>query len=195
MSYGTPPPTPPPPSQPSSQQPGQPNPYGGSPAYAVPAPQLGFAHWGKRVGAFLLDGLLAIVAAVPLFAGYAILVAGAEPTTLPDGTVSINTDDVSPVSIVLILLGFLTYAGFIIWNLFVKQGRTGYTIGKDVLGIKLVKHDTGQPIGVGLAFVRQLAHILDGFCLLGYLWPLWDTKRQTFADKVMATVVINAPRP
>jgi hypothetical protein len=37
----------------------------------------------------------------------------------------------------------------------------------------------------------MLAHILDSLpCYLGYLWPLWDAKRQTFADKVMGTVVI-----
>jgi hypothetical protein len=26
---------------------------------------------------------------------------------------------------------------------------------------------------------------------MGYLWPLWDDKRQTFADQVMKTVVID----
>ncbi|MDQ1539752.1 MAG: hypothetical protein QOH29_478, partial [Actinomycetota bacterium] len=26
---------------------------------------------------------------------------------------------------------------------------------------------------------------------LGYLWPLWDSKRQTFADKILKTVVVN----
>jgi hypothetical protein len=25
---------------------------------------------------------------------------------------------------------------------------------------------------------------------LGYLWPLWDAKRQTFADKICSTVVL-----
>jgi hypothetical protein len=26
---------------------------------------------------------------------------------------------------------------------------------------------------------------------VGYLWPLWDEKRQTFADQIMKTTVIN----
>jgi hypothetical protein len=26
---------------------------------------------------------------------------------------------------------------------------------------------------------------------VGYLWPLWDDKRQTFADQIMKTIVIN----
>ena len=47
---------------------------------------------------------------------------------------------------------------------------------------------TGRPIGGGLAFGRELAHVLDGFFYIGYLWPLWDAKRQTFADKVCGTV-------
>ena len=39
--------------------------------------------------------------------------------------------------------------------------------------------------------MRQLAHLLDGFlCNLGYLWPIWDAKKQTFADKIMGTLVI-----
>jgi len=48
---------------------------------------------------------------------------------------------------------------------------------------------TGRPIG-GMAFVRDLTHILDSLaCYLGWLWPLWDAKRQTFADKLIKTVV------
>ena len=43
-------------------------------------------------------------------------------------------------------------------------------------------------------FVRQLAHIVDSLvCYLGWLWPLWDSKNQTFADKIMSTVVIIQP--
>lgn len=42
-----------------------------------------------------------------------------------------------------------------------------------------------------MAFVRKLAHLLDRFaCYLGWLWPLWDEKNQTFADKVCKTVFI-----
>jgi uncharacterized RDD family membrane protein YckC len=32
---------------------------------------------------------------------------------------------------------------------------------------------------------------VDSFFLLGYLWPLWDDKRQTFADKICSTVVLD----
>jgi uncharacterized RDD family membrane protein YckC len=53
----------------------------------------------------------------------------------------------------------------------------------------------GQPIGPGWAFLRYLLHTLDGFCYLGYLWPIWDSRKQTFADKIMNTFVIQATTP
>ena len=83
-----------------------------------------------------------------------------------------------------------------VWNTCLQGGRTGYSIGKGALGIKLISERTGQPIGAGMAFVRYLAHIIDALpCYVGYLWPLWDgRKRQTFADKILGTVVINQPK-
>ena len=45
-------------------------------------------------------------------------------------------------------------------------------------------------IGFGLSVVRYFAHFLDAICYIGYLWPLWDDKRQTFADKIMTTVCL-----
>ncbi len=41
-----------------------------------------------------------------------------------------------------------------------------------------------------MALVRDLVHIVDGFFYLGYLWPLWDAKKQTFADKILTTLVV-----
>ena len=54
-----------------------------------------------------------------------------------------------------------------------------------------VREQDGQPVGVLMAFVRELAHVVDGILYLGYLWPLWDQKRQTFADKICPTVVLD----
>jgi uncharacterized RDD family membrane protein YckC len=79
----------------------------------------------------------------------------------------------------------------LIWNLFIRQGSTGQSIGKQVLGLKLLRESDGQPIGAGMAFLRYIAHILDALaCYIGFLWPLWDQKRQTFADKIVSTLVV-----
>ena len=51
--------------------------------------------------------------------------------------------------------------------------------------------DTGEPIGGGMAFARDICHILDSLaCYIGWLFPLWDARRQTFADKIISTVVV-----
>ena len=51
---------------------------------------------------------------------------------------------------------------------------------------KVVSEKTWQPIGFGMSIVRQLVHAVDGaICYIGYLFPLWDKKRQTIADKIM----------
>ncbi len=62
-----------------------------------------------------------------------------------------------------------------------------------MLNLRLVSEETGQPIGTLMAFVRDICHIIDSvICLVGYLFPLWDAKRQTIADKIVKTVVITA---
>ncbi|MET0954156.1 MAG: RDD family protein [Aeromicrobium sp.] len=190
--YGSPPQDPNTPQNPY----GQPNPYGQQPAYGQPAQGVApdYASWFKRVGAYLIDGLLVSVAGFPMWIGQGMLAASTETVTSPDGTVTTTTDG-GGAALLLIVLGLLMSLAFFIWNTCLKQGRTGYSIGKGALGTKLIGEQTGQPIGAGMSFVRYLAHILDALpCYLGYLWPLWDAKRQTFADKIMKTVVINQPK-
>ena len=182
--------------QPATEPYAQQNPYAGQPygqpTYGVPQ-GVTFAHWGKRVGAYLIDALVGLVAYVPLLVGVAI--AGASSDTDPVTGQATMADATAGLVIILFLLSGLLTLGYFIWNFCLKQGRTGYTIGKGVMGIKLVKAETGQPVGAGMAFVRQIAHVLDSLpCNLGYLWPLWDAQRQTFADKVIGTYVIDQPK-
>ncbi|MEV6760736.1 RDD family protein [Streptomyces sp. NPDC051105] len=148
------------------QQPGYPQ-QGG---YGYPQQGYGatppYANWGQRFLGTLVDGLVFLVP-------YILVIVGK------------NTP-------VLAAIGGLALLGLAIWQL-IMEGRTGQTVGKKALGIRLVKEATGQPIGVGMAFVRRIAHILDSLaCYLGWLWPAWDSKRQTFADKVCGTIVIRS---
>lgn len=173
-------------------------PYAGVP-YGAPAPVYPYASWIKRVAAALLDGLFGILVSIPAYVLFFVgLSMGTEDleTYTDSAGVSHTTGDWNSSGTPLVVIGgllFLLPLAFFIWNVFIRQGRTGYTLGKGILGIKLIDEAGGQPIGGGMAFVRQLCHILDSFCYLGYLWPLWDPKRQTFADKIMKTVVINQP--
>jgi uncharacterized RDD family membrane protein YckC len=191
-----------PPQQPYGQDPSGQNPYGQHPygqqpgyGYGQGAPTA-YASWFQRVGAFLIDQLIGMVALIPYYIGIAMTAGSVETTTDPvTGQLTTTSDGTSGVALVLMFLGIALSVAYFVWNYCIRQGRTGYTIGKGVVGIKLVKLDTGQPMGAGLSFVRQLAHIVDALpCYLGYLWPLWDSKRQTFADKIMSTVVIQQPK-
>ncbi len=134
------------------------------------------ASWGQRVGAYLIDGLITTAIVLAGFVLGAIL-----------GTVS------DALGVFFFVVGFIACIVFTGWNL-VQQGQTGQTVGKGVLNIRLVRLDGINPPGVGLSVGRYFLHVfIDGaLCNLGYLWPLWDQKRQTFADKIVNTVVVVA---
>jgi uncharacterized RDD family membrane protein YckC len=92
-------------------------------------------------------------------------------------------------------VAFLPAAAYYIWNFCYRQGRTGQSIGKSVMKFAVVSEKTWQPIGFWMSLVRQIAHYIDQLiCYIGYLWPLWDPKRQTIADKIMSTVCVPVQR-
>ncbi|MFE2882685.1 RDD family protein [Streptomyces graminifolii] len=123
-----------------------------------------YANWGQRFLGTLVDGLIFLVP-------YLLII-------------------FSQGKGVLLAVGAVIIIGIAIWQL-IQEGKTGQTVGKKALGIRLVRESDGQPLGVGMAFVRRLAHFLDSIaCYLGWLWPAWDAKRQTFADKVCGSIVI-----
>jgi uncharacterized RDD family membrane protein YckC len=183
--YGSPPPpsggygSPPPPPPGYAQQPGgygQPGPYGQPGAYGQPAggygaPQGGYtsqagnySSWIYRVGAYLID-------IVPVWILIGIGVAAHN----------------AGIYFVFLLAGIAVTA----YNRWYQAGKTGQSWGKKVLNMSLIGEQTGQPIGPGKAFLRDICHIVDSvICYIGFLFPLWDSKRQTLADKIMQTVVI-----
>lgn len=71
-------------------------------------------------------------------------------------------------------------------------GERGQTLGKIALGIKVVRLDTIQVPGYGTAALREiLGKLVSTLTLgIGYLWMLWDPKRQTLHDKIAGTVVV-----
>lgn len=174
--------------------------YGGYGQPAGPVPGMPpFASWGARVGATLVDFL--IVGLVPMILvgiGYGQFIAVAvDAVKACDAT---NTDvcagpQMPGGALALIGIGALLS---LIGGLFLcyREGKTGQTPGKKALGISLLREADGRPLGFGMAFVRRLCHGLDGAaCYIGYLWPLWDDKKQTFADKILSSVVVKTQSP
>jgi uncharacterized RDD family membrane protein YckC len=137
--------------------------YGGPQGYAAPG---NYASWLQRVGAYLIDVI---------------------PVAVLEG-IGFATNSTG-IRLVFILLA----VGVSGYNRWYQAGRTGQSWGKRALGITLLSEQTGQPIGPGMAFVRDICHFVDGIiCYIGFLFPLWDAKRQTLADKIMRTVVVPA---
>lgn len=161
-SYGTPPP--PPGGGYAAAPPPAPG-YGAMPSAGYgPGPEAGipFANWGNRVVGALIDYFVPSIIAGIIYQGSH-------------------------------ALGSILYLAVLAWAIYNKvlEGQTGQSTGKKIAGTKLVAAATGQPVGVGLAIGRYFLHIIDGLpCYLGFLWPLWDSKRQTFADKILNTYVV-----
>ena len=68
----------------------------------------------------------------------------------------------------------------------------GQTIGKLMLGIRVVKTN-GEPLSAMDAILRYLGYYLNSAILmLGWLWATWDDDRQGWHDKLAGTVVVKA---
>jgi uncharacterized RDD family membrane protein YckC len=87
------------------------------------------------------------------------------------------------------LLGLLVTIGYFTHF----HGTTGQTPGNAAVGIRVVdvRDRPGQPIGYGRAFLRWLVSLLSALILLvGFLWMLWDPRRQTWHDKAAGSLPV-----
>ncbi|SEG62411.1 RDD family protein [Actinacidiphila yanglinensis] len=174
----------------------QAGPYGYPPAGNLPQGMPPTASWGARLGALLLDTLMFnLIPSGLFFAGYGRFVGKVLDAwqTCDDHNIDradCTTPHIPASSVLLMVIGsVLSLAAFLF--LCYREGSTGQTPGKRIVGIRLLREADGSALGFGLAFGRRILHGLDALpCCLGYLWPLWDEKRQTWADKMVHTVVV-----
>ncbi|MCU1431456.1 MAG: hypothetical protein JWP95_561 [Actinotalea sp.] len=158
--------------------------YGYAPAFGYLPPLAGF---GTRVLALLIDSaipfVILLLSIIPMF----VLTT---PATDQFGT---PTTEPTPAGVVLFLLLYLAAMVFSLWNRVFRMGRTGQSIGKQAMHIRLVSEATMTPPGAGPTFVREL---INGFAsqivYISYLWPLWDAKKRTLGGVAMKTLVVVA---
>jgi uncharacterized RDD family membrane protein YckC len=65
---------------------------------------------------------------------------------------------------------------------------SGQTPGKRVLGVRVMRAD-GKRMGLGNALRRQVGYWISAIFFLGFLWILFDNRRQGFHDKLAGTIV------
>ena len=142
----------------------------GAPATPVPA------RWLRRVVAALLDD--ALLGAV---------------TFLTVGDPRGSRLSLAPIFGTERTTGGL-WVGLAFLALLGMQAYTGSTPGKLVTSIAVLDGTTGRPLGLWRMTLRWLAHLLDAILLIGYLRPLWDPRRRTFADSLVGSdAVVLAP--
>ncbi|KUH85895.1 hypothetical protein AU186_23725 [Mycobacterium sp. GA-1999] len=134
------------------------------------------ASWAARAGAFAIDVLIGVAVLVTLA-----LVSLTAPLRSP-----LWWGYIAAVVVVVLLIAV---------NRLVLPGIAGFSLGRAVFGIAVVKRD-GSPVGVWRLLIRDVAHLLDTAALfIGWLWPLWDRRRRTFADLLLRTEVRPTARP
>lgn len=86
-------------------------------------------------------------------------------------------------SIAQLLLGI----GYYVWF----QSRTGQTLGKKVMKIKVV-NSAGATPSLGTFALREIVGKLVSSLILGigYLMVAWDSKKQGLHDKIASTYVV-----
>ncbi|MFA5787397.1 MAG: RDD family protein [Actinomycetota bacterium] len=187
--YPPPPPGYPPQGQPPPAYPPPPPGYGYQPGYAGQAPGYGptYAEWWRRAIASLIDGA---IFSIPGWLIGAMIGFGTTQNfhvNQTTGQISFERGFAAGYIAFLLLSGVAPIAYYTYFH-----GKTGQTLGKMALRIKIIGAATGAPIGYGMALARYFCHIIDAApCSLGYLWPIWDERKQTFTDKVLKTYVIN----
>ncbi|EFK95795.1 protein containing RDD domain [sediment metagenome] len=92
--------------------------------------------------------------------------------------------------IIALLAGIVYY--LIFW-----VNHDGATPGKKLLGIKIIRNN-GEKLSYPVAFVRYVGYILSAFTVffffIGYLWIIWDKKKQALHDKIAGTVVVRTDK-
>lgn len=141
-----------------------------------------FAGFGRRGLAYLLDSLAVVFTAftitfVMVFV-YLLVTSGKAVADLENNLFI----GIFP----WILITIFTYFYWIYFT-----GKWGQTLGKKVLKIKVVRLDGTEKVGYLKAFIRLIGFGISMWAFgIGFLWMLWDKKKQTWADKIAETVVI-----
>jgi uncharacterized RDD family membrane protein YckC len=137
---------------------------------------------GKRAG--FLRRLLAVLLDVVVLAGVGYLLGrafGQDVYEMKDGTFSYSLSGTP--ALISFIFGFVYYIYL--------EGKPGQTIGKKLMGIRIVDAKSGGRIGYGSAVVRYFGRIISGLPLgLGYFWMIWDDNKQTWHDKFANSVVV-----
>jgi uncharacterized RDD family membrane protein YckC len=154
-----------------------PTPQAAPGSVAPPAAAADLAGFWRRFAALLIDSIVVLGIYLGITSGLSVLsfmVGGLFPIQVLAG-------------IVILVVAWLYYWLFI--------GLKGQTPGKMAVGVKVVDGRGNIP-GLGRAALREVVgKIVSSLPLyLGFLWIVWDHKKQGWHDKLAGTHVVNTRR-
>jgi len=154
--------------------------YGSS---VVSGGEVVYAGFWKRVAAYLVDYVLLTVTSA-IVGGIIGAVLG---VAMSSGGSSGSAIEMAAQGVGMLLgigIGVAYYAAF-------HSSKGGATLGKMVVGIKVVRSD-GERISVLRAIGRYFAAMLSGLILcIGYLMAAFTDRKQTLHDMICDTVVVD----
>lgn len=134
-----------------------------------------YVGFGSRFLASIIDSVLVVMLTLPIL--YSIY--GAEYFETDDSFKGSSDFIISYILPVLVVILFWIYKSA--------------TPGKMLVSAKIVDAKTGNQPTPLQCITRYLGYYVSMFALgLGFLWILWDDKKQGWHDKMAGTVVINS---
>jgi uncharacterized RDD family membrane protein YckC len=144
-----------------------------------------YASFWKRVFAYLIDSaIVGFIAGVP---------AGCLGVVAPMFMTGMDEDLFVLVIVIIVFIAMIWAIIASTLYFAIMWARTGQTLGKKLLGIKVVTADWNPP-----SFWRSVGRAVIGYWLsslvfgVGFLWMLWDDYQQCWHDKLFGTYVIEA---
>lgn len=142
-----------------------------------------YASFGRRLGAYLLDGMIlsftvSALAATGLFSLFGLEI---DLSKLSDPAYSIMEN--KGYLLVTFIIGLLYYT-------ILQSSKWQATVGKKIVGIKVVTLE-GERISYFTALVRHLVmFFLSSLFYIGFIMALFTKKKQALHDKLAKTLVV-----
>jgi uncharacterized RDD family membrane protein YckC len=166
---------PPPPS--GAYVPPPPGAYVPPPYQPGPAPGVRYSSRLGRLIAYMIDGfLMSIIIGIGYMIGGVLLAMGAGG----------DSGALALLGTVFLLLGVLLGLAYKPWF----WSRGGQTPGYRIMRLRVVRQNDGGPVSGMQAVGRLLGYVVSSILYLGFIWILFDERRQGWHDKLAGTVVI-----
>ena len=101
----------------------------------------------------------------------------------------LSASDLGGFEAQLMSVGMYACLAFLYYS--VMHFRWGATLGKKLLGVKVLDAETGQGIAAGQSMLRSVTSVLSYLPFaMGYFMAIWDSKKRTLHDRLSGTVCI-----